>query len=1367
MKLKYLFFSLIFCWLSSSGQTIETISKDLKFKRFTSADGLSQRSVMAILQDKKGYLWFGTRDGLNKFDGNKFIVYRHNANDPRSLSNNNIHAIYEDSYGNLWIGTQVGLNRYDPQTDRFIHYKHSDGNDDLTDHLVRSILQINSDTLWAATDNGILQVNIKTQKTERIRKENSRRINFLSHNSTRFLLKAKDESIWICNTQYIDVYNPGKKTFKRINYPRQNLNSNNIHFNDLPTLFADRKNAIWLGYEQGLALYNPQTESFSDLEQDDKPAVKTAVRSICEDLAGNLWIGSYSGLYILNSEHTHLEHIVHNENDATSLSQNSIYKIIRDSRGDMWIGTWADGLNYYNKDIGVFKSISFGNTNNKLNYKVVSGITEDDQGNLWIGTEGGGLNFYNSATRKFTYFKNEPDNKSSLSANNVKAVITSSNGNIWIGMHDGGVNLLNPGKKPLTFKPVDFPKTSPVPLKAYKVLTLLEDKNGNIWIGTLTGGLIFYDVEKNELKKTDNDIKAIMTISQTADPELLVAGGDKGIETINIRTKEKKRIPIEGSSGRQFPIYVNCVFVDNFNNYWIGTEGNGVYKYDPEKNQTSAYGIKEGLPNDIIYGILSDNHGNIWISTNNGICRLETATGKVKNYNQSDGLQGNEFNYGSFFRSGSGALFFGGTNGLTYFDPAAIQKNNFIPNIDITNIEVNNAPYLRITDAISEVTLKYNENNFSIDFTALSYMYPEKNEFAYKLEGIDRDWNYVGTQRRAVYTNIPKGKYIFKVKGANSDGMWNEKGTSLKINILPAPWKTWWAYTLYMAILAAVFLYIRKLILLRIKEKREKERIEQLNGMKLSLFTDASHEFRTPLTLILGPLKNMIDKNLGDQYIQQQHATMYRNGGMLLQLINEILDFTKIDAGALSLKASESNIILFIKEVKESFDLLAQSRNIHFRFIAHEENIPVWFDKIKLKKILFNLLANAFKFTGDDKQISIKVATVVLQPDLKPVEYVEITIINFGDVLSEEQIKRIFDPFYQLDHKNKNLGSGIGLSLVKKLVELHKGAIAVKSSETEGTHFSVFLPLGNSHLPHEERVGDIAGVQDEPFFIDTAVPGGQQQIETLHAGTHASREGEEVSCLLIVEDNPDVQRFIEQIFAGQYTIFTAANGEEAMAIARQTPVDLIISDVQMPVMDGFDLCNHIKTNLETSHIFVVLLTAKTSSTHLEKGYAIGADAYITKPFDAGILKLRVDNLLKTRAHLISKFKNEGILEPSLLSISSPDEIFLRKAIALVEKNLDNPDFNANMFVTQMYMSRTVLYTKLRALTGQNISTFIRTIRLKKAGALIIQTDKTISQVAYDVGFNDLKHFRESFKEFFKVTPSDYKKLNRKNDPGPQ
>jgi signal transduction histidine kinase/ligand-binding sensor domain-containing protein/DNA-binding response OmpR family regulator len=1354
--------NVLFFLCSISVLSSQNNGQELKFKHYTSTDGLSQRSVMAILESKKGYLWFGTRDGLNKFDGKKFKIYRHFTNDSTSISNNNIHSIYQDTFDNIWIGTQNGLNKLNPSKDNFRQYRVKQNQQSIAGNIVWGITQIKN-YLFVATNNGVSRINITTNEIKNYRNEKDNPFS-LSNNSTRSFMKAANGNLWISNIYYIDIFNPVNNTFSRINYPKHA--SEKIFINDRPTLFQDSQDIIWLGYNNGIATYNKKTQKFEDYLFDDKKPTLSAVRTICEDLSGNLWIGTYEGLYILDSEKKLLKHITQDENRANSLSQNSIYKIIRDSRGDMWLGTWAAGINYFNGDNQSFKEISFGKSDTSLNYKVVSGITEDSEGNLWIGTEGGGLNFLNRKTNKFQFFKNNPEQENSLTANNVKAVIKDKNDNIWIGIHDGGVNFLNPNKKPFQFQKIDFPKSSEFSLEGFKVLSLLEDKNGNIWIGTLTGGLILYDIKTKILTKLDQDIRTVMCIVESANPNILLIGGDNGLESIHINTHKKTKINIRDKRSKtQESLYVNSVFKDNFDNYWLGTEGQGVYMYNPKRKETRHFGVDEGLPSDIVYGILSDNNGNLWISSNYGISRLNIQSNKIKNYTYSDGLQGNEFNYGSFFKTKKGELFFGGTNGLTYFNPSNIQENTFLPKVDIYNLEVNNAPFLRITDAISEVKLKHNQNNFSIEFAALSYMQSEKNQFAYILEGYDEDWHYVKNQRKVIYTNLDFGEYTFKVKAANNDGLWNTNGDSLKIEVSAPIWQTWWAYLLYSLGFVFLVLYIRKLLLLRAKDKKElkqerleKEKIEEVNKMKLNLFTDVSHEFRTPLTLIIGPLERMIHKKMGDAYVQEQHQIMDKNAKVLLQLINQILDFRKNDSGKLFLQASKNNIIPFIQDVKDSFKGLAQQKNVNYKFNTSKKNIEVWFDNIKLKKILFNLISNAFKFTKDNNDLFVNVYTTIEEENSLEIEYVVIDIINFVSVIPESHIKLIFERFYQLDDTKREMGSGIGLSLTKSLVELHKGHIEVNSSANEGTCFSVFLRLGKDHLSENDFLTESNTFDDKKFLDNLDIIQDLVHFENKQ-DLPVKAYNKELQSLLIVEDNVGLQNFIKDIFIDKYNIFVADNGAQGLTMAENNAIDLIISDVSMPIMDGFELCEKIKTTLITSHIPVILLTAKTSQTHQEKGYSIGANAYITKPFNATLLETRVDNLLQTRSSLIRKFKKDIILKPKELTITSTDELFLQKAIKVVEENITNPEFNTNLFIELMGMSRTVLYTKLKALTGQNLSTFIRIIKLKRAGQLIAQTDMNISQVAYEVGFNDLKYFRKCFKDFFKQLPSKYRENN--------
>ncbi len=1075
---------------------------------------------------------------------------------------------------------------------------------------------------------------------------------------------------------------------------------------------------------------------------------------------GDLWIGTYRGLLIFNKNKQQLNKYVHNENDPKSLSQNSIYSIIQDSRGDMWIGTWAGGINFFDRSFDNFKQLSAGSNNSMLNYKVISAIVEDDKGDLWIGTEGGGINIYDRSSGLFSYYTNNPNNSKSISSNNVKSMIKDLDGNFWIGTHDNGLNFLNPNKKPYNFIRFDKKNDGQININDYKILAIKEDVNQNIWIGTLTGGLIFYNKKEKTFTKLEESLKSITCIVQSSKPHILLIGGTKGVETIDINSKEIKPIHYFKSNDLNLLKSVNCIYEDDNQNYWIGTEGQGLYFYNSVNKQITKYGIAQGLPNEVIYTILPDDNNHIWLSTNKGISRFNLQTKEIKNFDESDGLQGNEFNYGAYLKTTKGELIFGGTNGLNYFNPNDIVENNFIPVVDIHTIRINNKPFLKITDSIKEIELEYNQNDFNIDFVALSYSQPNKNNYAYKLIGFDNNWNHIGNNKIATYTNLDAGNYTFQVIASNNNGLWNEKGDSIQIIILPAPWLTWWAYLIYLIIFGLLFYYFRLLALTRIKERNElkqeklnKEKLEEVNKLKLKLFKNISHDFRTPLTLIAAPLDQLIKQKIDSKFVKRNLETIQRNTNILLQLINELLDFRKSEDGKLKLYASKSNIIPFIENIKLSFEELAIQRNINYKFKTSNTTLEVWFDKIKMKKILFNLISNAFKFTEENNNLFIEVTSEEVNQDKK---FLRIDIRNFGRVIPEEHINFIFDRFYQLKQKGVQTGTGIGLSLTKNLVELHKGKIEVSSSETEGTCFSVFIPLGKQHLTEKECVNEIEDntantLFEKPAFVDKEMLDHELEVEK-----EPVEINEDLPVLLIVEDNHEVRNFIKNIFEAKYNIFEAANGEKGISMAKKHPIDLIISDVMMPKMNGFELCKNIKTDLTTSHIPIILLTAKTSQIHREQGYKFGADAYITKPFDANILEVRVDNLLKSRKSLISKFKKDIILKPKELTITSADEIFLQKAIEVVEKNIADSEFNVYAFTDQMHMSRSVLFRKIKALTGQSISTFIRTIKLKRAGQLLSQTTMNISEIAYEVGFNDLKYFRKCFKNLFNEIPSDYR-----------
>ena len=1344
-------------------------NNELKFKHLSFKEGLSQSSVLSIIQDKNGFLWFGTRDGLNKYDGHNFKTYRHISNDSTSLTNSYIRVLFVDDYGDLWVGTDNGLNKYLSHKDKFKRVGQKNDNNKKGFGEVRSIIADDSENLWVGTNNGLVKFNVKEEKIIDIK-------NLKIKLPIRALLKDSKGNLWVKTTKTLCSFDPKNNSIIKYSIFKNNLDDLNI--NIVSSLYEDKENNIWLGHKNGLALLNRDTNVFDafKIKNNDELTITDNVRTIHEDYLGNLWLGTYNGVYILNPDKTNAKHFIHDEKNKNSLSQNSVYKITEDSKGDIWIGTYAGGINYYDRSYDSFKLFSSG-SNNTLNYKVVSSIVEDDNSNLWIGTEGGGINFYDKKNGQFKYFTHQENNKNSLSSNNVKAIIKDKNDNLWVGTHEGGLDFLNLQNKTNSF--INF-KNNPSDTSSIsndRVIALYEDFNDNIWLGTSGGGVNIINKNSKKItrlnKITNYTGNIIYGFSKSSNKDSIYIAGNKGILKINTISKDFKSINYNSLNKNTYSSNATlCVFEDEINNLWIGTEGSGLFYYDTKLKKSIKYGITDGLLSEVVYGILPDNEGNIWLSTNFGLSKFNLKTSQIKNFDVSDGIQGNEFNYGAYLKSKNGDLMFGGANGLTIFKPNQIVKNALVPPVLITDILVNNKPY--INDNRQTLKLDYEQNVFSFNFIALSFSKSNKNQYAYKLEGFDENWNHIGNRKTTTYTNIDAGTYIFKVKASNSDGLWNQKGTEIKVVILPAPWKTWWAYLAYLLLVLALIYLIRKYYLIRIKERNElkrereeKDRIEEVNALKLKLFTNISHDLRSPLTLIISPLKKLIqEQHHGDDYIRKQHNVMHRNAMVLLQLINQLLDFRKNEAGQLKLEASKNNIVVFTEEIKLSFEEYAKEKEINFSLKSTDKNINVWFDSIKLKKIFYNLLSNAFKNTDRGGSISIHVSTVKKTNNSNVLtDYVKLEIEDTGKGISKDNLKLIFDRFYQLGQKKQSLvGTGIGLALTKNLVDLHKGIIEVNSIKGEGSCFAIFLPLGNSHLSEQEIINEENSTIKNLTDFDNPI----YQLDSIEKQANNDKKDikldKALSTLLIVEDNPGVRAFVKNIFHTTYNVLESENGKEALEKAKLEPIDLIISDVMMPIMDGIEFCKNIKIDIKTSHIPVILLTAKTSNESIGDGYKTGADAYITKPFDPSILKVRVENLIQSRKNLINKFKIDLITEPKELAASTSDELFLEKAFKIVEENLTNPGFSVHTLANELHMSRSVLYRKIKALTDQSISEFIRTIKLKRAAQLIIsQTGMNISEIAYDLGFNDLKNFRKSFKKLFKELPSQYRISNSTND----
>lgn len=1352
-------------FLANSRQPEIQTKANIKFKHFTLEDGLNQSTVLAILQDREGFMWFGTRDGLNKFDGQHFTVFQYNLNDTTSISHNWIKVLFEDADGNIWVGTENGLNRFRKESNDFERYLHEEGGMGAnTFHAIRDIAQTPDKDLYIGTENGLGKLSVKSgilTPLEGLDKLGQSR----NANRVRKLLIDSRDGLWVITMAGVYYQTNGSGLPKKYDLPSDM--PTDMDTNALFALYEDNFGNIWMGYENGLAILDPAQGYFAPYQMGGNRIVNTSVREILEDEQGMLWAGAYDGLYRIDVIRQEVGKFVHQKDQPNSISQNSIHSISNDSAGNLWIGTWAGGVNYLDKSYGVFTSYTSGQYSAMLSPGVVSSFAEDPQGNMWVGTEGGGLNYFDRQTGEFTHYVHDPDNNNSLSANNIKALLLDHKNSLWIGTHDGGLNRMDQKDGDYEFTRYYYEEGNASSLSGDWVIALHEDSTKTIWVGTSGGGLNWYDRERDSFQKPDSANSHIgpkVFVIREGHQNQVYVGSDNGLVqfdrgTKKLRAFKNEEVLLPGKT-------VLSVYTGDKQYLWIGTEGYGLYAYHREGGELTRYGQDDGLPNEVVYGILAEADPNLWLSTNKGLCKFNTNTGQVKNYDVYDGLQSNEFNYGAYFQTSEKELVFGGAKGFNIFYPANIRDNPFVPPVVITGFRIKNQTEHLQQFLVGEIKgkeyleLKHEQNIISFDFVALNYSQPEKNQYAYMLEGFDEDWNYIGNNRTATYTNLNHGSYTFRVKGSNNDQVWNEKGVAIDVVILPPYWQTWWAYSLYVIAFVLSMLLARKYTMMRIQDKNalkleriEKENVERVNQMKMQFFTNISHEFRTPLTLIIDPLERLIKTGKFDHSVSKKLAIMQSNASVLIRLINQLLDFRKHEFGKLVLRASEGDVASFVKEVCQSFKEQARQHKIDFKVNKPPFPVNCWFDKGKLEEILYNLLSNAFKHTPDKGYIHITIRGLA---DWSNSECdkgaVEIVVQDNGKGMSPKSAKYIFDRFYQLEHSggDKNTGTGIGLSLTKNLVELHQGEITVSSEVGKGTCFFVRLPLGSAHLNDEQMVQAFEDFQEESHPEESAV-------ESKPPGYDETDPKVELLKLLIVEDNRDVREYVRSIFDDRYEVSEAEDGMEGVTKALDLLPDLIISDVMMPRLNGIELCRQLKGNMATSHIPIILLTAKASEAHQQEGLQTGADDYIAKPFNSELLELKVNNIVRSRQKLQHKLRQSLILEPGDFTFNSPDEAFLKQAIGIIEKHLANSDFNVHVFIEEMGMSRSVVYRKIKALTDQSTIDFIKETRLKKAAQILADPSRNISEVAYGTGFNDVKYFRNCFKEQFGMSPSSYRK----------
>ena len=1331
--------------------SLELWSQNLSFNHLTVENGLSNNSVLAITQDGDGFLWFGTRTGVNRYDGTRFKLYTHNNTDSNTLSSDNIISLFCDSKKTVWAGTSSGLNRYDRLLDKFIHIQ-LEGNRFFS---VNCIYEDHKGGLWVGTSSGLYYTSQKNDLQFIVIHSS---VNSIAGENVQAVFEDKNGFIWVGTSNGLSRLQRQKNGFSFLTFRHNPADPNSLSANYITTIAEDADHHMWIGTQNnGVNQFNENKNSFIRYCKNCSPnpsLINNNIRSIRLVKTGELWIGTQEGLSIINTITKSVRSFQNDAGDKKSLSQNSIYSLYEDANGSVWVGTYFGGVNSvysYNSNFTLWQ-----NHENKssISNNVVSSIVEDAKHNLWIGTEGGGLNFFNRSSGNFLVYKNNVSDPSSLGSNLVKVVYLDKNENVWCGTHGGGLNFLD--RQTNSFRRFLYKENDAATLRS-EITSLLEDDNGRFWVVSNSGLQLF--------KRNGKELEPL---------SLSTINGLPSMNPANVLFKDLQGniwigaapglYVVTGNTLKQISndFSVNSFIQDEQGNICAGLSGGGLAIYNYRNNQLLRFSEKDGLRNNNTIGLLKDDDGFFWLSTENGLIKYNPAIKTSQVYTVSDGIAGNEFNYKSYLKDSRGEFFFGGYNGITSFYPSKIETNTIAAPVVLTglllfnnNVSIGGKDEL-LTQNINQtqrITFTHNQNVFTIEFALLNFIKSSKNRYAYKLEGFDKNWNEVSSTS-ATYTNLPSGNYTFYVKGANNDGVWS-KPTSIKIKVLPPFWLTWWAYCIYILALSAILFLVIRFFFLRALLKKE----DELHQNKLNFFTNVSHEIRTHLTLIMTPVDKLIDTNEEDGFVQQQLIQVRNNANRLLQLVNELMDFRKAETNHLKLHIERHNLIPILQEIYSSFRDISLTKNIALSFLHTTESIPLYFDKEQLEKVFFNLLTNAFKFTTQGGHI-------ILSAEQKD-DQVIITLTDNGRGIAPEYLGNLFTNFFQVaEHGMQNTGYGIGLALSKSIVELHGGTISVKSDPSsqnkEGkTIFTVILPQGNRHFEKEvftEIKPDLNNPEEKPI----AVPVQPTAItENNHPGNFT---------ILIAEDNPELRTIVKELFVQHYKVLECENGLTAWNAATEQIPDLIISDVMMPEMDGFTLCSRLKTDERTSHIPVILLTAKSSQNDQVSGLENGADIYITKPFSTKILELNVRNLLAARELLKEKFSRQittaelqppSTEETNNVFVNTVDKEFLTRLINIIEDHIEDPDFGVEKLARKVAMSPPVLYKKIKAVSNMSVNEFVKSLRLKKAAQLLTQTDMTVYEVSYNVGYNDWKYFSREFKKQFGTSPGKFAGLEKK------
>lgn len=1338
-------------------------AESYKFNHITIEDGLPSSEIYQIYQDKEGYMWFATPNGLCQYDGHSIRTYKSNLYTPELLTNNVVYCVTEDNDSRIWIGTYSGLNVLHKKTGELQQITH----EMLRNKWINKMLVTKEGELILGTENGVYKYLPETNDCWRI--NNSGGVKALIQDSYGF--------IWI-GTWSSGLIRYDLTEDKAYTYPA--LTPNNTCY----SLYEDQRKRLWVGtWDTGLyVIENPydmenlRVKRYTHDLNAPHSIADNYIYEISEDLnTGMIWVATRGGLSILIDEYEGRFQTILPDNTKNSISFKTISSLLRDKKGTLWVGTMGGGVNTVSTRKSDFNTDDLGKiTHEHINTSSVRNIMVDQDGLIWIALDNRGFIIHNRITGTYTYNTDLPDFRQFGRLPTINTIKQSpTTGKIWIGTFDWGFYVYD--KNAPTGQRVKQYNGETAPWTINQcIFSIQEDSRQLTWLGFRNGLMALTPQEEGislndlNLKSTSFYTFSFVDIKEDEDGFIWAATSNGGIVRIAGDPRKIESLQIQEYSLENKKLNTNfatCLFLDKQKRLWVGTEGGGLSLYNREEDRFIPMHQRFNLPGDDILSILEDTQGNLWMASNAGLIKLQlSANADSASYNlytSSDGLQDNLFNRNAAFTDINGEMFFGGYFGYNHFFPDRMTDDNAFPPVVITDIKVFNKSWHQLDEKEQQlisplspgftdvIRLDHNKNNFSFEFSVLGLSAANSIKYAYKLEGFDTDWQYTDADRRfAYYNNLNAGNYTFSLKTTNANGSWNDSIKQIQVTILPPPWKTTWAYLLYtlLVILAAYGGY--RFVRYRIKltqslqlAELEQAKRDEVNHSKLQFFTNITHELLTPLTIIsasVDELKQTAPEN------KEQYRVMTSNINRLIRLLQQILEFRKAETGNLKLKVSRGDLAGFVKNNVESFKPLIKKQQMHFSLLCQPDYFPAYFDPDKLDKILYNLLSNAAKYNTPGTTVWIE-----LFHDEQNGRAI-LSVKDNGKGMSKETVHNLFKRFYEGDYRKfKTIGTGIGLSLTKDLVTLHKGTIEVDSELGKGTEFKVEIPIRRLfYLP--EEIDDSISIPDQEiiYHIDkTATTEKVIKTETVQAPQYS---------LLLIEDNEDLLQLMVRLLSLDFTIFTAKTGTEGIHCMENEEIDLVVSDIMMPEMDGIAFCKQVKNNLETSHIPIILLTAKNREEDRVEAYESGADGFITKPFNLSVLHARINNLIKAKERNTHDFKKQLNFEANELNYTSLDEEFLQRAIDLIHQHLDDPEFDQVMFQEAMGTSRSTLYRKLKSLTGLNPSSFIRNIRIKAACRIMEEKrNLRISEVAYAVGFNDPKYFSACFKKEMGMLASEY------------